>query len=136
MPSSGVFVFPMKDEAGGAELGGQVGVIVLDPAGITEETHAFVHRVAGRVAGQVLEEERHPAEGSVGKRGVGGLRARLVEERVDHRVELGVELLDARDGGVGELGRRDLAVAHQPRLGGRIEQGKVVAHARHAMAAP
>ena len=128
MPSSGVFVFPMKDEAGGAELGGQVGVIVLDPAGITEETHAFVHRVAGRVAGQVLEEERHPAEGSVGKRGVGGLRARLVEERVDHRVELGVELFDAADGRVDQLDRADFSRPDQRRLAHGIDGGEVVAH--------
>ena len=105
-----------EDEARLAEAPRQVAVLLLDPAHLAQEAHALVHRVAGRVGGQVLEQERHAAEGAVGQ--VAGRRlARLVEQRRDHRVELGVQPLDALDRLVDQLGRAGLAARGRARPG-------------------
>ena len=53
---------------------------------------------------------------------------------MDHGVELGVELLDAGDGRVHELGRRHVALAYQLGLRGGVEEGEVVGHAPYANA--
>ena len=87
MPSSGVLVLPDGDEPGGAEAGGEGGVVGLGPAALLEERHALVERIAGRVRGQVLEHEGHAAERAVGKV-AGRRRAGPLEQRRDHRVEL------------------------------------------------
>ena len=69
---------------------------------------------------EVLDDDRHTAERSVGK--IAGCRgARAFEQRVDDGVELAVQLLDARDRGVDELDRRRVAVANQVGLGSRVE---------------
>ena len=111
-----------EDEARLAEAPREVAVLLLDPAHLAQEAHALVHRVAGRVGAQVLEQERHAAEGPVGQ--VAGRRlARLVEQRRDHRVELGVQPLDALDGLVDQLGRAGLAGPDELGLGGGVEAG-------------
>ncbi len=104
-----------EDEARLAEALDELGVVVLDPADLAQEAHALVHRVARRVGGQVLEQEGHSAEGAVGQvAGRGG--ARLVEQRRYHRVDLGVEALDAGDRLVDQLGRARLPASDQLRL--------------------
>src|SRR3712207_7924060 len=67
----------------------------------------FPYTTLFRSAREVLEQERDTAERPVGQVARGGL-ARLLEERRDDGVQLAVERLDALDGGVDELGRRDL----------------------------
>ena len=71
-------------------------------------------RLARLHSEDVLQEERHAAE-----RAGGGCRrvgARLVEARVNHRVQRRVQALDARDRVVDELARGDVAFAHELRL--------------------
>jgi predicted kinase len=56
---------------------------------------------------------------------------------VNHGIELGVELLDARDGPVDELGRRHLAPTDELGLVGRVEEselGRIVGHGSYATA--
>ena len=61
---------------------------------------------------EVLEQERHAAERTVGQRTV-GVGARSFELAVDHGVQRGVDLLDPRDRRVDELAGMDLAVADE-----------------------
>ena len=68
---------------------GEHRVLVLDPAGVAQERRPLVHRVAGRVAREVLQQHRHAAERPVGELAGRGL-ARLLEQRRDHGVELRV----------------------------------------------
>ena len=115
MPSSGVLVLPRKTKPASRNRLASSLSCVLDPADLAQEAHALVHRVAGRVRGQVLEQEGHAAERAVGQvAGRGG--ARLVEQRRDHRVELGVEPLDALDRLVDQLARACLPASNQLRL--------------------
>ena len=51
--------------------------------------------------------------------------ARRVEQRVDDRVELGVDLLDVVDRGVDELERRRVTLANELGLGGGVELGEI-----------
>ena len=58
---------------------------------------------AGELGADILQQEGHAAEGTIGQ------RARCLtpgsrEELVDHRVELGIELLDPGDRRIDELG--------------------------------
>jgi hypothetical protein len=77
---------------------------------LLQETHPTVPGIARGVAVEVLEQEGHAAEGSLGQRiGVGG-RPRLGEEGMDDGVEVRIQPLDARDRGVDRLARRDLLV--------------------------
>ena len=69
MPSSGVFVLPTQTKPRGAELRRQVLVLLLHPAEVFEEAHSLVHRVAGRMAQEILQNERHSPEGPVGEGG-------------------------------------------------------------------
>ena len=86
-------------------------------------------RIAGGVAEDVLHQERHAAERAVGQLTGSGQRARLVEERHDHRVELAVHALDATDRRVDQLGSARLPAPHEVRLRGRVEECQFVAHA-------
>ena len=127
-----------------AELG-RVGLAADDEAGVdvalrqllghrrgvvAREVGPLVERRAGELRAEVLQEERHAAE-----RPVGQLARRLVpgavEELVDDRVQLRVELLDARDRLADQLGRRDLLGADQLRLCRRVQPCRVLAHAAH-----
>src|SRR5262249_8707488 len=87
-----------------------------------------VGRVAGRVAEEVLQEERHAAEGAV-REVTGRGRPRLLEERDDDRVQRRVERLDAGDGRVHEGGRRRVPPTYELREGSRVESGQIVRHA-------
>ncbi len=78
-------------------------------------------RITGDAGEQILHDERHTAKRSL-RECAGRLRACLLEARVDHRVQLGVELLDPRDRVVDELERRRLALAHELGLRGRIDE--------------
>ena len=81
------------------------------------------------LAEDVLEQERHSAEGPVGKPGP-GLFADAFEAAQDHGVELRVEPLDAGDGSVDQLQGRNLPIAHQFRLCRRVQASHVV-HGSH-----
>jgi hypothetical protein len=75
--------------------------------------------VVGRVlhgADEVLDHERHALERPVSRR----RRERLLEQRVDHRVELAVERLDALDRALHQLLRRHLPRADEVGLGSGV----------------
>ena len=119
------------DEPGRPELGEQVAVVVGDVADLLQQPVPVMERVARRRTVMVLEDRRH-----TGERGAGGDLGRgdsgLVEEGVDHRVQLGVELLDPGDRGLDELGGRHRAAAHEIGLRGGVERCQVVMGVGHA----
>ena len=91
-------------------------------ARVSQEPHALVMRVAFDAREEVLEEQRHPSERTVGQRAA-RVGARLVETGMDDRVQLGIELLDARDRVVDQLERGSPARADELGLRRRIEKG-------------
>ena len=77
---------------------------------------------------QVLQEERHAAERSVGQRAT-RLAARALERLVDDGVELGVEALDPRDGSIDQLDRLHVAASHRSGLICRVHIRPGIRHA-------
>ena len=111
------------DEPGRTEPLRQPGVVGRVVVGILQRSHAEVLGVPGEVGHRVLQQERHAAEGPVGHRSV-GRRDGAVELTVDDGVQLGVELLDAGDGGFDELTRVHLAAANEVGGVGGVEPGQ------------
>ncbi len=116
-----------QDEPGVAELSREVGVLGGDESELLHERHAAVQRIARAGGDQVLQEKGHAPKRS-GNELRRGLCPRALEERDDHGVEFGVDLLDASDGGLDELESRDVARTHELGLGGGIEIGEVDRH--------
>ena len=85
-------------------------------------------RRAGLAAADVLHQEGHAAEWPVGQRSRGD-RAGPLERRMDDGVQPRVQALEARDGVVDKLARRDVAATHERGLGGGVEGGEIVGHA-------
>ena len=122
IPSSGVFVLPDDDEASGAKALRQRRVDGSAEIRVLEQFHPQVKRLARVGGAEVLEQERDALERAVGKVRRSGLGAPLLELLVDDRVELRVERLDPADGLVDELRRRDLTLADELSLGGRVHR--------------
>ncbi len=97
-----------------------------DGFGVAQKLHPHVQRVAAVRGAEVLEQEGDAAKRPVGDRSALRRRARLLEERHDHGIELRVDLLNSRDRRIDQLERRDLARAQQLDLVERIEVGKIV----------
>ncbi|MNO72246.1 hypothetical protein D3C76_631870 [compost metagenome] len=97
-----------------------MGDVVLQQARAAGVPGAFFHAV-----GQVLEQERHPAERPV-RQLAARPRPRLLELPLDHRVDLPVEALDAGDRRIDQLQWRDLPGRHQLRLGDGVEQRELI----------
>ena len=136
--SSGVLVLPTNTSpAARKRAASQVSSGSVQPQAL-QQAHAAVERIAGGVAHRVLHEERHAAERAVGR--VAARRERfgagLLEALVDHRVERGVQCLDARDRGVDELGRRRVAARDELGLGGCVEPGVGVGHGERLSQSP
>ena len=112
-------------QPGGEEPAGQRRVLGRPEASLLQEAAAHVVRVAGHGDAQVLQQERHAPERTVGQR-AGRLAPGGLEPLVDHRVDLRVHLLDALDGGVDQLEGRHLPVADERGLRGGIEGAEVV----------
>src|SRR5439155_24391806 len=87
-----------------------VDVVGCDVARVAQDAHAVVDGIARGRSEEVLDREGDTAEGTV-RQVRRRLRPRLVEQGVDDRVELGVELLDAGD--------RPLTNPARPTLPGR-----------------
>src|SRR5205823_10032141 len=89
------------------------------PSQLLQEPHAAVMGIAGGVAPEVFDEKWHPLKRP------GWWRMRvldgLVETRLDDRIELRIEPLDAVDCPLDELGRGDVAPAHRGRLAHCVE---------------
>ena len=101
---------------------------------IGEETRAAGQRHAGERAAQVLEQERHAGERRVAierRR----LAARLVVDLGDDRVQLRVQLLDARDRRFQNFARRHLAGVDQLRQAQAVVV-HVLRETLHAIASP
>ena len=109
------------DEAGvEIALRERVGVIGA-VAGVAQELHALVVRIALDAGHQVLDDERHSSERAVGQR-ARALRPAFEAGGMDDRVQLRVQLLDARDRVVDELDRRRLSATHELGLRGCVEE--------------
>ena len=92
------------DKAGGAVASDEPAVGGRDVVGVAQHAGTVVHRIADAAGVEVLHEEGHAAERSVGQLAFRVLDRR-VEATVDDRVELRVELLDAGDGRFDQLHR-------------------------------
>ncbi len=98
-------VGPPDDHEAGVEVLLRQVVGVLRPvAGVLQELHSLVVRLTFDLAAEILEQDRHTLERPVGQ-WAGSFLAGPVEEWMDHRVQLGVELLDAVDRRIDELER-------------------------------
>ena len=94
-----------------------------------------MERITGRVSDAVLHEKRHSAKRPIWQRiGLGG-GPRFLEQRMNHRIQLGVHALDALDGGIDQLDRRDLLRADQIRLPDGIDPRQVTGHRRRLSSA-
>ena len=106
-----------EDESRLAEAAREPGVLLLAPADPLQEAHALVVGVAGGVAGQVLHHHGHALERPGRRLGV----ERLLEQRVDHGVELAVQRLHSLHGRLHQLASRYFARAHERGLSGGIQ---------------
>ena len=93
---------------------------------VAGEGQPFAQRRAGQLRPEVLQQEGDAAEGSVGQ-GRGGLAPGPVEELVDDRVQLRIQLLDTSDRPLDQFGRGDLLGPDQLGLCGGVEEGVVAA---------
>ena len=93
---------------------------------------AVRHRLPGVVGGQILQQERHAAERTVGQVAAVGDLAGVVEPADDHGVERTVEPLDALDRRLGQLDRFRVAALHELGLGGGVEPLGLVGERGHA----
>jgi hypothetical protein len=117
-----------RDEPGPAVARRELGVVGGDPAGLLQEPGSGVVRITRRGAHPVLHQERHAAKRPFGQL-AGRLSVGLVEAAMDHRVDLAVVALDARDRRVDELERRHLPeLASEERPGGRHSLARSVSH--------
>ena len=80
----------------------QRGVVVGDVTEVAQHAVAEVQGFAGERTVEVLHHDRDAAERTVGRTGV-GLGAGALVAPVDHRVELRVHRIDARERGIDEL---------------------------------
>ena len=84
---------------------------------VAQEAHALVVRRALTAQTRSLTTNGTPRNGP----SAGSVASALLEQRVDHRVELAVERLDALDRALHELARRHLPGADEVGLGGGVE---------------
>ena len=103
IPNSGVLVLPRTTRPGPAQAHDELlveGGHVAAPG--TREPSVNAHAL--HLAGEVLEQVRHPGERAAGR---GARRVeRPVEDRRDDRVQVGVQRLDPLDRRLDQLGRR------------------------------
>ena len=95
-----------------------------------QELRALVERRALDLHHEVLEQVGHAPERTRRSGGRDG-RAGLVVQRRHHSAQDRVEPLDPLDRPLDELGGRDLAVAHEGGLVGRVEQRDIRGRAGH-----
>ncbi len=116
-----------EHEACLAELAREVCVLWLAPAQTLQERHALVKWIPGGVAGEILQQHRHAAEGPVGQR-----RTRCREGALgqvgDDRVQQRIQRVDASERVLDELAWRDLAGSHQLGLVSRVAMSEVRHH--------
>ena len=120
-PNSGAFELPTVTRPSSRKRAAEHGVAVGAVVGVAQRPVAGVVGLAGLARADVLHQERHAREARLRLHALGG-RERVVEEAHRHGAEHVVGALDPlarRDRG---LARRDLAAAHQRRLGGGVER--------------
>ena len=103
-PNSGVFVFPTSTNPAARSARHEPRVVIRDVAGGFQGLVPVVERVSLGGPVEVLDHDGNAPERSVRQR-PGCLGARPLEARMDHCVQLGIELLDPCDRGVDELER-------------------------------
>ena len=103
----GHICFAQRNEARGAEFGGEQGIARARDR--RNEPRALPRRHACGQAKNILEEERHAGEGGVEVDVLGcGAGAGAGEIGVDHEIKLRVEAFHGRDRGLDEFARADL----------------------------
>jgi hypothetical protein len=99
-------------------------ILGLCPRELLEERHPLVKRIAGGVAEEVLQQERHAAKRTLRKR-LGGGRDRLLRQVGDDRAQLRVQRLHAADGPLDQLAGGELTLSHELSLSRRIKPRKL-----------
>jgi hypothetical protein len=92
---------------------------------IAQHTGAAVLRSTGQRRAEILQEQRHTEERAVAVLTARQLRAGVIEQRDDHRVERRIDPFDGVDRRVEQFLRRTLLRAHQLGLSGRVEFGQL-----------
>src|SRR5271163_2053823 len=119
-------VGPAGDHQTGAAVAtDQRGVGLGDRLLVFERAIAVADALTGITGEQVLDEERHATEWPVGQLCPGGV-AGMIEPADDHRVEDGIDALDALDGRFEQLERRHLTFFDQRGLVDRIHPASVI----------
>ena len=77
--------------------------------------------LTGHRAQDVLDQEGNAAERAIREVRRGRGRPGLVERRMNHGIQLGIELLDAHDGGIDQFEGGYLAGSNELRLSGRVQ---------------
>ena len=131
LPISGLFVRPAITRPAALKRETSVVSDVSTRAAARQGGVAVGQRLPGEARVEVLEQERHPAERAVGKIGVGGDVAGVVEPADHDRVECGVEALDALDRRVEQLARCDLALGDQGGLVDGVHPAGLIGERRH-----
>ena len=127
--SSGTFVRPSGIKPTRSEGDRQLVVGRRPKLRVAERPHALVVRLARLLATDVLEQERHAAERTVGSAPT-GIPPGALELPMDHAVQLRIERLDARHRGVDQFDRMDVAAPNQLGEPGRVVVPQYVAHER------
>ena len=113
-----------EGEACVAQSGGQVGGAVRDVPAVAQQAQpAVAVRVALQLQRDVLDQDRDARERCVPRHRPGVLQGVLMRAD-EHGVQLRVELFDRLDRGLDEFGRRDVPVADQVGLRGRVQPGE------------
>ncbi len=112
-----------EHEARAPEARRQLAVVGRDPAPIAQHARPRILRSAGEGRAEILQQDRHTAEGPVAERAAVDLLARRVEEREHDGVDLLIDALDPRDRLLEQLARGAGAAADQLPLTRRVEVG-------------
>ena len=99
-----------------------------DEARVTQKLHPHIERVAAVGRAEILHQEGDAAERSVGNCATLCLRASLLEQRDDYRIQLRVKRLDASNCCVDQVQRRSPALPDQLGLSNRIKVSKLILH--------
>ena len=127
---------PQRDQTGSAEPRDERAVDGRDRHRVAERNVAVRHRLPGVRRPQVLQQERHAAERSLGQIGPGGDLAGVIEPAQDDGVDRSIELLDPLDRRFGQLERRNVTVGDELGLSRCIEPTGVFGEGSHRPVLP
>ena len=120
-PNSGVLVLPRQMNPAALNFAAQICVTGRDKVRVAQKPRPHVKRVASVGRSEIFHKKGDPAERPVGNYSTLRLRASLIEQRGDYRIQLRVERFDAIDCGVDQFERRNPALTDQIGLSNRVE---------------